>query len=282
MGAYDHGAGGLRLFDAASDRFDLPGGSGSRLWRPLISAVVGHHGSPPAPRDGESITVLRADYGKAGSSAALEFIRQTHELFALPPVLPGLDRGQVGRTSFALAGVAVLADWIGSNQEWFPYCQPPEDMGAYWTYARKRAGGALERAGVLPAPSIHQLDYGMLIGGEATPSPMQEWARSVELPAGAALFMIEDETGSGKTEAALMLAHRLMASGAADGLYMALPTMATANAMFDRLGDAHRQLFAADAESPRLGDSRQPQPTVTRFTLATVSHVLLRQTLHEA
>ena len=101
---------------------------------------------------------------------------------------------------------------------------------------------------MLPARSIQQLDYGMLIGGEATPSPMQEWARSVELPAGAALFMIEDETGSGKTEAALMLAHRLMASGAADGLYMALPTMATANAMFDRLGDAHRQLFAADAE----------------------------------
>ena len=64
---------------------------------------------------------------------------------------------------------------------------------------------------------------------------MQSWARSVELPAGPALFMIEDETGSGKTEAALMLAHRLMRGKRADGLYVALPTMATANAMFDRV-----------------------------------------------
>ena len=76
---------------------------------------------------------------------------------------------------------------------------------------------------------------------------MQVWARSVELPDGPALFMIEDETGSGKTEAALMLAHRLMATCHAEGIYVALPTMATANAMFDRLAVAHRRLFAVHA-----------------------------------
>ena len=49
---------------------------------------------------------------------------------------------------------------------------------------------------------------------------MQGWAHRVELPDGPALFMIEDETGSGKTEAALMLAHRLMASGRQAALYI--------------------------------------------------------------
>ena len=76
---------------------------------------------------------------------------------------------------------------------------------------------------------------------------MQDWAGKVDLPAGPALFMIEDETGSGKTEAALMLAHRLMVACRADGLYIALPTMATANAMFDRLSAACGSLFMADA-----------------------------------
>ena len=71
------------------------------------------------------------------------------------------------------------------------------------------------------------------------------------MPAGPALFMIEDETGSGKTEAALMLAHRLMAAHRAEGLYIALPTMATANAMFDRLCAAHRKLFA-EGEAPSV------------------------------
>ena len=42
-----------------------------------------------------------------------------------------------------------------------------------------------------------------------------------------------------------------MASRSADGLYVALPTMATANAMFDRIADAHRHLFAAGA-SPSI------------------------------
>ena len=66
---------------------------------------------------------------------------------------------------------------------------------------------------MLPAPVADRLDHGDLIGETAAPSPMQAWARNAELPAGPALFMIEDETGSGKTDAALMLAHRLIASG---------------------------------------------------------------------
>ena len=44
-----------------------------------------------------------------------------------------------------------------------------------------------------------------------------------------------------------MLAHRIMASGRAEGFYIALPTMATANAMFDRLDRALRHLFAPEA-----------------------------------
>ena len=82
----------------------------------------------------------------------------------------------------------------------------------------------------------------------AAPSPMQHWTATVELPDAPALFLIEDETGSGKTEATLMLVHRLMKARHASGFYIALRTMATANEMFDRLGAAHRRLFAEDAE----------------------------------
>ena len=244
---YDHGAGGLRLFDADDGLFHLPSGPSHRVWRLLVSAVVGHHGAPPQPVIGENRVTLRPDFGKAGIEAADMFVQQTRDLLALPQALPPLEREGVRRASFALAGLAVLADWIGSKQEWFPYCEPIQDLQAYWNHAREQAKGAVEASGVLPAESSNHLDYGALIGADATPTPMQDWAKCVELPDGAALFMIEDETGSGKTEAALMLAHRLMASGQADGLYVALPTMATANAMFDRLAVAYRQLFSAGA-----------------------------------
>ena len=244
---YDHGAGGLRLFDADDRIFHLPSGPSHRVWRLLVSATVGHHGAPPQPVIGESYVALRPDFGNAGIEAACALIQQAHDLFALPPALPQIEREGGRRASFALAGLAVLADWIGSKQEWFPYCEPAQDLEAYWNHTREQAKGAVEASGVLPAGNSKHLEYDALIGTTASPTPMQDWTRSVQLPGGPALFMIEDETGSGKTEAALMLAHRLMASGRADGLYVALPTMATANAMFDRLAAAYRQLFAADA-----------------------------------
>jgi len=61
------------------------------------------------------------------------------------------------------------------------------------------------------------------------------------------LAVIEDLTGSGKTEAAMTLAHRLMAAGRAQGVYVALPTMATANAMYRRMEAAYLGLFVSEA-----------------------------------
>ena len=243
---YDHGAGGLRLFDADPSIFleHLPD---SYVWRPLVCAVVGHHGEPPNPTF-DGLVGLRPDFGKAGLDAARSFIAETRGLFNVPEDFAPLDEERASRASFLLAGLAVLADWIGSNQDWFPYQEPVEDLRMYWEDARTRASAAVEQAGILPARIGRRLSYGDLIGTKATASPMQEWASKTDLPSGPALFLVEDETGSGKTEAATMLAHRLMQSGQAAGLYVALPTMATANAMFDRLARVYRHLFAPDAE----------------------------------
>ena len=251
---YDHGAGGLRLCDALGPTvFRLPEGSSIHAWRPLISAVMGHHGSPPEAGSNNGLVWLRPEFGRAGIDAACAFIGQTYELLAPLTPFPTPDRRLVKPASYAVAGLAVLADWIGSNQEWFPYRPPSRDLDAYWVHARERADRAVDESGVTPATVrgalLHYED--LLVAGAApspiTPSPMQRWAQTVELPAGPGLFLIEDETGSGKTEAALMLAHRLLESERAEGLYVALPTMATANAMFDRLAAAYRRLFRQDA-----------------------------------
>ena len=213
-----------------------------------IAAVTGHHGAPPERRTNENLRALRSDFGRAGIEAAHAFVEQAHVLLGPPQEVRELDPRRATRASFALAGLAVLADWVGSNQEWFPYGAPVQDLEGYWSTARDQAMRAVIEAGVVPTGTSSHLDYCDLLGVGVAPSPMQIWAREVALPTGPALFMIEDETGSGKTEAALMLAHRLMESGAADGLYVALPTMATANAMFDRFADAYRHLFAQGTE----------------------------------
>ena len=74
-------------------------------------------------------------------------------------------------------------------------------MEEYLDTARGLAASAVARAGVLdPSPSHAQLfDF-------PEQRPMQKACQSMPLPDGSALALIEDETGSGKTEAALMLA----------------------------------------------------------------------------
>ena len=239
---FDHGAGGLRLFEAEPATFHAP--PDIRALRLLACAVFGHHGSPPSTQGGAP---LIGDFGKPGLAAARLFVGEICDLFGLAGGWPHLDLELARRASYALAGLAVMADWIGSKQEWFPYSRPTRDLAAYWEAALERAASAVALAGVIPSPASAEISYFDLIGEAVTPTPLQEWARDVDLPGGPTLFLLEDETGSGKTEAAAMLAHRLMQSGAGDGLYLALPTMATANAMFDRLAACYRALFEKDA-----------------------------------
>jgi CRISPR-associated endonuclease/helicase Cas3 len=155
------------------------------------------------------------------------------------------------RASWLLAGLVVLADWIGSSQTWFPYHTPKPSLPDYWEQvAIPNAQRALDAAGLEPAASASHLDYARMTGVAGfTPTPMQLWASHAPIAPG--LYIIEDSTGAGKTEAALMLAHRLIAAGVAEGLYIALPTMATADGMFGRMGRMYRNLFTG-ALAPSL------------------------------
>ncbi len=244
---FDHGLGGLRLFMEHPGIFGAPDRRQARRWLPIVSAVAGHHGSPPDLTAGGGET--RTDFRRAGVEAARAYAERVRVLLDPPDLMPQMDNNRARRISWLLAGLAVLSDWIGSHEDWFPFRSQKDfrDLDSYWTYARQRAEAAVRQAGIVPAAATGRLGYDALVGSPVRPSPMQKWARGISLPDGPALFIVEDETGSGKTEAALMLAHRLMASRRAEGLYMALPTMATANAMFDRLGGAVRHLFTPDA-----------------------------------
>jgi len=156
------------------------------------------------------------------------------------------------RSSFLAAGLATFCDWIGSDDAFFPPLTQRISLDEYWTTrALPQARAALDACGASLPPSAREKAFAAIFPEIQTPSPLQELASIMTMHAGPQLFIFEDMTGSGKTEASLITAHRLMAANAGQGLYMALPTMATSNAMYSRMASAYRHLFETGA-SPSL------------------------------
>lgn len=230
-------------------KVQIPGAYPDEI-KQIVAAIAGHHGRPP---DCDTSRDRMPAIGAALLPVIDAFVEDLIRLFETP-CLENMPEQAFPVVSWWLAGLTTLADWIGSKSDWFPVEQPfgqmpTKDIAAYWTQvARPRAAEAVQAAGIL-RKSVNPASGYKSLFGEMTPRPMQAAAEAVVLPDAPALVIIEDATGSGKTEAAVILAHRLMAAGRGDGVFFAMPTMATANAMFERMRQAYRRLFSADDPS---------------------------------
>lgn len=222
-------------------------GANPHVWRTLIAAVAGHHGRP-STRDER---YFPNDRVAAGVDAVCDIPLILDDILALWPEasLVGLSRSEARQLSWWLSGLTVASDWVGSHPEWFPSVTRSMDLRCYLEQARGRAATAVAAAGLQVAGlkgDASLFDFVL--------RPMQIAARDIPLPEGPTLAVIEDETGSGKTEAALILAQRMLAAGKGRGLYVALPTMATADAMFERAEEVMGRLF--DGPSLTLAHGR--------------------------
>lgn len=221
-----------------------------RLLDLLLPASFGHHGQPPAVVDNVTPPV-RSDGADVIALAA-----ELATLLAPPqpepvPVLAAITPGKARPAAWLTAGLCILADWIGSNRRWFPYRAPDLSLADYWhTVARPAAERAVAEAGLeAPAPAGYRGFTTLFptLPRDAAPSPLQRLCETLPVADGPQIIVIEDVTGSGKTEAALVLAARMMAAGQGSRVFVGLPTQATADAMFQRLGDSYRRLFAEGA-----------------------------------
>ena len=147
-----------------------------------------------------------------------------------------------------MSGLVTLADWVGSDSDYFSFESVDTRLEDYWDWALTQAEKALVGKGLLAQSPESRPSYASFAPQAAPhPRPMQKLAEEAPLKDGAQLFILEDTTGAGKTEAAIMLAARMMAAGKGEGLYFALPTMATANAMYERLAVTYQKLFETSA-----------------------------------
>ena len=196
-----------------------------------MKAVAGHHGHCDTSIDRNLIDPDADEelicFDKKARQEWIEFSLQWTGLTEVPNV------GEIPM----LAGLCSVADWVGSSLTNFT-TEPSHNLDDYYQQALPRAEAALNDAGLSSQLDGSGFDF---LFSPYTPRGIQSLLPQMPLEAG--LTIVESDTGSGKTEFALAYASMLIEKNLADGIVFGLPTQATANGLFSRIGDAAYKLF---------------------------------------
>ncbi|NPU83383.1 MAG: CRISPR-associated helicase/endonuclease Cas3 [Syntrophaceae bacterium] len=213
-------------------------------WKPWIEATTGHHGHvKDVSYIRETALSSLSDQGPAELDRTVRISwLETLCQFFLQPVGLSLNDSPPPPSPL-LAGLCSVADWLASrcDEVNFTFQNQKEPLSSY--FERKLSDDApriFSFSGINGSPK----DYGgiqQLLPVCTSPHPLQTMVN--DLPLHSALTIIEAPTGSGKTEAALAYAWRLLAADLVDSIIFALPTQATANAMLGRLETVATKLF---------------------------------------
>ena len=237
------------------------GGGDARRARQWAILVGIHHGRYP---DSDAVRVAHQQYKYQEGSvtdeprwgqARSEILRWMAARSGFPLIAPGTALPELPiAVASAYASALVIADWLASNEEYFPLRPRPINgdrklsIGGYPELTADQQRDRVERAwrrAAFPSPmrlpEAHIGEtadfYRHRFGWPVSYRPTCAQREAVEIAStdDPDLMIVEAPPGSGKTELALAAAEVLMRARGLQGVFVALPTQATTNAMFERV-----------------------------------------------
>ncbi|MCH4071740.1 CRISPR-associated helicase Cas3' [Pseudoramibacter sp.] len=244
---------GIAAFDPKNKRYSHHALAGAWILRKfgvredVASIVDAHHGKPV---DDEEAYSRQAAYisnyyqtEDLESDAHKRWEDVQRSIFTWALKQSGLDRieniPEISEPAqVLLSGLVIMADWIASNEAYFPLL-PIAQAHVANSSERYRTGiqkwfcsRPLEVTEPDDAEALYQARFGF------RPRDFQkkifETVQGLSKPG---IMIIEAPTGCGKTEAALAAAEQTAAKTGRSGLFFGLPTQATSNGMFSRVCD---------------------------------------------
>ena len=203
----------------------------------LAADAVGcHHGERAAPTILSDLDGNRKLMGDRGWEDARRNLFNALREVLNSQAIPRKEK-LTGPDFMLLSGLTSFADWIGSNEDWFPYgtADDCDDLKAWWTRRRVRAEQALDVIGWEPRSPLSPRSRPFEEIFHFAPRPLQKAvAKAAQEASTPCILLVEGPMGEGKTEAAFYAHLELQRRFGHRGLYVALPTKATGNAMFAR------------------------------------------------
>lgn len=235
-------------------------GDGSRALQWAIVLGV-HHGRYP---DAGAVYVARQQYRTQEGSreddprwgqARSEILRWMAVRSGFPLIAPGTALPELPiAVASAYASALVIADWLASNEDYFPLRPRPvgesgkPSIEGYPELTAGQQRDRVERAwkraafpSPLRIPEAPTREVGKFyrhrFGWPTSYKPTEAQCNAVEIATreDPDLMIVEAPPGSGKTELAFAAAEVLMRARGLQGVFVALPTQATTNAMFERV-----------------------------------------------
>jgi len=239
----DHG----KISHAAIQSFLLKSNVDGRTAKYLSTVLGAHHGrlSPPNDRGYRPNGAINDSFSKidwdaernATAQKVWDFFAINATTFSFSAETPSL---------WWLAGLTTVADWIGSDERFFPADFTPNDQA-------EAAQQALEFIGLRKPAFIKNLSFHDLFHDADMPEiewiPNEMQLKTLTTITEPGVYVIEAPMGMGKTEAALWAAYQLLSSRKATGIYFALPTQATSNRMHIRMNEFVSRISGAESTS---------------------------------
>ena len=224
----------------------------------LIIAALSHHGKPErlhnehAPHP-QHWTDRLGEYESKPFEKISQVARSIREWF--PEAFGENKRPLPPNPEFQhhFLGLLTLADWIGSDTTWFKFHTEP-DKDYYRNTALPQARKAVGAIGLnttdqkMPDQPASLAEIAGKPGIEV--NAIQQAV--TEIDTGEPVIVIESETGSGKTEAALLRFQQMKRAGLVDGIYFALPTRAAATQIHQRITKAIGRIMPEAKVEPVL------------------------------
>lgn len=263
--------------------------------RKISLSLGGHHGAWPTPDKLMPTKLKSYDKGdQTWDEARLALLRGMMSLYnpSTHAQFPS-DQDAENALLTLFSGLASVADWIGSFEKYFPFVDEYIPLDQYTLRSAQNAEKALDELGWIGWQARHEkktftemfdlLPY-------AIQSAVISSVENITLPA---LLILEAPTGIGKTEAALYIADSWLQDHHRSGLYIAMPTQATSNQMFDRLFTflSHRYpadqinlhlihgqaQFRTEGQEPVIQDIQDDNSSTSEGSIAAMSWFLPRK-----